>query len=69
VNWEGVEPTDDLAQSLSQSLDPKGSRTAIVIVPGLLKEVVRLEGLSDPHGVPPPDEDYSSWGNEVLWQW
>ncbi len=69
---EGSDPSDDLTSSLGQSLDPHSHNAPITVVksiiPGVLSEVVTKD-LHGPHGVPPADEDYSSWGNEALWQW
>ncbi len=68
---EGTDPSDDLTSSLGQSLDPNAHNAPITVVksiiPGVLTEVV-MKDLHGPHGVPPADEDYSSWGNEALWQ-
>jgi filamentous hemagglutinin family protein len=71
-NTEGTDTSDDLTTSLGRSLDP-GSHNAPItvvksIIPGVLTEVV-MKDAHGPHGVPPADEDYSSWGNEALWQW
>ncbi len=69
---EGEEPSDQVAEDLGHSLDKrrKKSRNAETetIIPGVLKEFVRNER-REPHGVPPADQDYLSWGNEALWQW
>jgi len=68
---EGKESSDTVANSVGQSLSSKrnkGLRVAQTVIPGLLKQVV-LVNLNRPHGVPPADQDYSSWGNEAFWQW
>jgi hypothetical protein len=68
---EGQEAADGLSQSLSQSLNPGTTKIAFVsrtLIPGVLTQVVAVES-NGPHGVPPADEDYSSWGNEALWRW
>jgi hypothetical protein len=71
-NSEGSDPSDALTSSLGQSLDPRAHNAPITVVksiiPGVLSEVV-MKDPHGPHGVPPADEDYSSWGNEALWQW
>jgi hypothetical protein len=71
-NSEGADPTDALTSSLGQSLDTRAHNAPITVVksiiPGVLSEVVTKDP-HGPHGVPPADEDYSSWGNEALWQW
>ncbi len=65
---EGKQPSDDLSESLGKSLD-EGHKSARnqSLIPGVLTQVsvVGQRG----HGVPPADVDYSSWGNEALWQW
>ncbi len=61
-----------LTETLGQSLDPGSHKTTVVttksIIPGVLTQIVSI-GPRSPHGVPPADEDYSSWGNEALWRW
>jgi hypothetical protein len=62
--------SDGVAESVGQSLGE--GKTIYVssktIIPGLLKQFVTLTP-NNPHGVPPADVDYSSWGNEALWRW
>jgi hypothetical protein len=68
---EGKQSSDAVANSVGQSLNgkrAKGLRVAQTVIPGLLKQVV-LVNPNRPHGVPPADQDYSSWGNEAFWQW
>jgi filamentous hemagglutinin family protein len=38
------------------------------ILAGLLTQVVPTGAGQTVHGVPPADQDFSSWGNEALWQ-
>jgi len=73
--YEGTQPSDTVTVSLGQSLNSgsgghtkPGATVTHTIIPGMLKQVVMV-GTSSPHGVPPADQDYSSWGNEALWQW
>jgi filamentous hemagglutinin family protein len=73
--YEGTQPSDTVAVSLGQSLNSgssghaKSSATVThTLIPGMLKQVVMV-GANTPHGVPPADQDFSSWGNEALWQW
>jgi len=72
AGYEGTEPSDTVTVSLGQSLSgghtKPGTTVTHTIIPGMLKQVVMV-GTSSPHGVPPADQDYSSWGNEALWQW
>jgi filamentous hemagglutinin family protein len=68
---EGTEPSDAVANNVGQSLSGNGhkqTRVAETIIPGVLKQIV-LVNAAQPKGVPPADEDYSSWGNEAFWQW
>ena len=53
-----------IADSLDGSKKPAGSQT---IIAGILKQTTPFAGQSA-HGVPPADQDFSSWGNEALWQ-
>ena len=69
-NSEGAATSDGVAHSVGQSLgDGKTIYvTSKTIIPGVLKQIVTLTP-NNPHGVPPADVDYSSWGNEALWRW
>ena len=65
----GETASDSVAGSVGTSLSGGKTYTATkTLIPGVLKEVVTLTPRT-PHGVPPADEDYSSWGNEALWRW
>jgi filamentous hemagglutinin family protein len=39
-----------------------------VVIGGLLRQFSAPAGTSNPHGVPPYGQVYSSWGNEAFWQ-
>jgi hypothetical protein len=68
-NDEDDVPSDGVAHSVSDSLDGGKTRTTTrTIIPGVLEEIVTLTP-RNPHGIPPADEDYSSWGNEAFWRW
>src|SRR5665213_3294019 len=71
-NSEGEQASDNLATSVGQSLTSGGHKGTVTItrtlIPGVLTQVVTV-GSHNPHGIPPADEDYSSWGNEALWRW
>ncbi|MGN6514287.1 MAG: hypothetical protein ACTHLR_00420, partial [Rhizomicrobium sp.] len=69
-NSEGTEASDGVSKSVGQSLDNGKTIyvTSQTIIPGVLKQFVSFTA-NGPHGVPPADEDYSSWGNEALWRW
>jgi hypothetical protein len=61
--------TDSAANSLGNSLDgSKKKAQTEVFIGGLLKRRSILPPSSRPHGVPPADGDYSSWGNEAFWE-
>ena len=72
-SYEGSEPSDELVGSLGQSLDPgrghkKNAYASVrTLIPGVLKQIETSTSRS-PRGVPPADEDYSSWGNKELWR-
>jgi filamentous hemagglutinin family protein len=62
-------PSDSVANSVGDSLN--GEKPHVVsktVIPGVLDEIVTLTP-RNPHGIPPADENYSSWGNEALWRW
>jgi filamentous hemagglutinin family protein len=63
-------PSDGVANSVGDSLNGGGKSHVVskTIIPGVLDEIITLTP-THPHGVPPADEDYSSWGNEALWRW
>jgi hypothetical protein len=68
---EGELPIDDLTLALDDSFTPTPREKSSVtrpIIPGLLTQTLET-GARSPHGVPSILEDYSSWGNEALWQW
>ena len=67
---EGQIASDSVSQSVGQSLgDGKTIYvTSKTLIPGMLKQIVTLTR-NNPSGIPPADEDYSSWGNEALWRW
>jgi hypothetical protein len=55
--------TDELGQSLGGH---KHTTQTVSLIPGVLTQVVDTE---TPHGIPPANQDFSSWGNEALWRW
>ncbi|MBS0273176.1 MAG: hypothetical protein JSR55_01975, partial [Proteobacteria bacterium] len=67
---EGQVASDSVSQSVGQSLGEGKTIyvTSKTLIPGMLKQVVTLTR-NNPNGIPPADEDYSSWGNEALWRW
>ena len=69
-NSEGTQESDGVTASIGQSLGHGGKKTVIsqTLIPGVLRQTSLL-GANQPRGVPPADQDYSSWGNEALWRW
>jgi Repeats of unknown function (DUF5649) len=63
-SYEGQETSDDASSDLGRSLN--GQTHAQTIIPGVLTEV---SNAGTPHGIPPADQNFSSWGNEALWRW
>ncbi|MGA9795882.1 MAG: hypothetical protein WBQ17_10155, partial [Rhizomicrobium sp.] len=62
-----TETADTATDELGQSLDGHKHVTQTVsLIPGVLTEVVDME---TPRGIPPADQDFSSWGNEAFWRW
>ena len=64
--------SDGISGSVGKSLDgTPGSHPSrsLTLVGGLLTQIVPVAGFTDPHGVPPADQDFSSWGNKAYWQW
>ena len=65
---DGAEPnTSDTATIvIADSLDgTKKTSGSQFFMGGMLKQTVPGSAI---HGVPPADQDFSSWGNEALWQ-
>lgn len=54
-----------IADSLDGASKPSGSTT---ILPGVLKQAGPNGSGGALHGIPPADQNFSSWGNEALWQ-
>jgi filamentous hemagglutinin family protein len=62
---------DELAASVGSSLDgTTGQRPSrrVSIIAGLLSQLVPAVGANAASGVPPADQNFSSWGNKALWQ-
>ncbi len=54
-----------IADSLDGGKKPSTSQT---ILAGMLKQVSPTNASNTVHAIPPADQDFSSWGNEALWQ-
>ena len=60
--------TDGAAAALGKSLGGGAQSSSSVLIDGLLRQFSATPGNSNPHGVPPYGQVYSSWGNEAFWQ-
>ncbi|MEI9995549.1 MAG: filamentous hemagglutinin N-terminal domain-containing protein [Rhizomicrobium sp.] len=66
---DGATPysADSATVVIADSLDgAKKPGSTLILLPGMLKQTGPGQG--GLHGVPPADQDFSSWGNEALWQ-
>ncbi len=61
-------PSDQAADQVGNSLNGGKKTNGQVILGGILKQQGQGSQSTKPHSVPTSDEDYSSWGNEALWQ-
>ena len=59
--------SDSATVVIADSLDGARQAGAQSILAGMLRQTVAGKG-GTVHGVPPADQDFSSWGNEALWQ-
>ncbi len=59
--------SDSLTTSVADSLSKSKPSNSQTIMSGLVHQLVPV-GSNTPHGVPPADQEYSSWGNEALWR-
>jgi filamentous hemagglutinin family protein len=66
-NVEGHTASDTLTLSVATSLMKSKPSLSRVLLGGTLREFPTLAGKT-PRGVPPADQEFSSWGNEALWQ-
>jgi len=66
-NVEGTTPSDTLTLSVANSLSKSRPSVSRVLLGGALREFPNTTNRS-PHGVPSADQEFSSWGNEALWQ-
>ncbi len=61
--------SDSATVVIADSLDgAKKQATTTAILGGMLKQTTPTDPAHSLHGVPPADQDFSSWGNEALWQ-
>jgi hypothetical protein len=66
-NVEGHTASDTLTLSVANSLAKSKPPVSRILLGGALREFPTTAGRS-PHGVPSADQEFSSWGNEALWQ-
>jgi hypothetical protein len=59
---------DSATVVIADSLDGAKKAGAQSLLNGMLKQITPATGGQSVHGVPPADQDFSSWGNEALWQ-
>ena len=65
---EGLLQSDTLAWLVGDTLNGRKASTAPrVIIPGYLVQANTSQHINV-NGIPPADEDYSSWGNSALWR-
>ena len=57
--------TTTIASSLNGSSKPPISHP---LIPGVLSQITQASATKNVHGIPPADQDFSSWGNEAFWQ-
>ncbi len=60
--------SDSATVVIADSLDGARKSASTTILAGMLKQTVPTAASHTVHGVPPADQDFSSWGNEALWQ-
>ncbi|MBL6938464.1 MAG: filamentous hemagglutinin N-terminal domain-containing protein [Alphaproteobacteria bacterium] len=60
--------SDSATTVLADSLDGARKAGSTTLLNGMLKQTSPTSASSTVHGVPPVDQDFSSWGNEALWQ-
>ena len=63
---ESSHASDGATVVIADSLDGAKKSGSTTILPGVLKS--SSASGSGMHAVPPADQDFSSWGNEALWQ-
>ncbi len=69
---ETATASDTATASLGQSLTPGSTKPGApvatrTLITGVLRQVVPGAATRTPRGVPPANQDVSSWGNEALW--
>ncbi len=66
---ESSDKSDKAADAVADSLDGSTKKaTSEIYFGGLLTKLQSAPPSASPHGVPPADANYSSWGNEAFWQ-
>jgi len=66
---ESSEKSDKTADALGDSLDGSKKKSASeVYLSGLVTKLEPATPANTPHGIPPADSDFASWGNEAFWQ-
>jgi filamentous hemagglutinin family protein len=60
--------SDSATTVIADSLDGARKAGSTTLLNGMLKQTNPTSSANTVHGVPPADQDFSSWGNEALWQ-
>jgi filamentous hemagglutinin family protein len=66
---DSSDKSDKAADALGDSLDGSKKKSASeVYFGGLVTKLEPATASNTPHGIPPADADFASWGNEAFWQ-
>ena len=65
INWQSFSISAGGTVQFSQS---NASSISHALIGGYLKQVIPAHAGHTVHGIPPGDQNFSSWGDEALWQ-
>ncbi|MGZ5934512.1 MAG: hypothetical protein ACXWLV_07380 [Rhizomicrobium sp.] len=65
INWQSFSITAGGTVQFSQ---PNASSISHTLIGGYLTQVMPAHAGHTVHGIPPGDQNFSSWGDEALWQ-
>lgn len=65
INWQSFSITAGGTVQFSQ---PNASSISRTLSGGYLTQVIPAHAGHTVHGIPPGDQNFSSWGDEALWQ-
>jgi len=60
--------SDSATTYIADSLNGAKQTGSTTLLSGMLRQQTPTSASNTVHGVPPADQDFSSWGNEALWQ-